>query len=119
MLQLIHKGVILSPEQVAVLEAQPVEITQLSPRNFRKAVDVALNSAGLPVADIEVDQVVSWEIRGEVDKGRVISYDERADKYRVTSKLRGRDATITGRDIRVLPAKETADDQPAAAPADQ
>lgn len=109
MLELIHKGVILSPEQVAVLEKQPVEILKLSPRNFRKAVDIALTNAGLPVPDIEVGQVVTWEIRGQTDKGRVVNYDERADKYRVTSKLRGREATITGREIRVLPAKETAD----------
>lgn len=113
MLELIHKGVILSPEQVAVLEKQPVEILKLSPRNFRKAVDIALTNAGLPVPDIEVGQVVTWEIRGQTDKGRVVSYDERADKYRVTSKLRGREATITGREIRVLPTKETADESAA------
>lgn len=112
MLQLIHKGVVLSAEQVAVLEKQPVEILSLSARNFRKAVDIALTNAGLPVPDIEVGQVVCWEIRGETDKGRVLSFDERADKYRVTSKLRKRDVTITGRDIRVL-AKGAADDQPA------
>ena len=109
MLELIHKGTTLTPEQTAVLEAQPVSIMSLSPRNFRKAVDIALTNAGLPVPDIEVGQVVTWEIRGQTDKGRVIHYDERADKYRVNSKLRGREATITGRDIRVLPAKETAD----------
>lgn len=114
MLELIHKGVVLSAEQVAVLEKQPVEILSLSPRNFRKAVDIALTNAGLPVPDIEVGQVVSWEIRGETDKGRVLNYDERADKYRVTSKLRKRDVTITGRDIRVM-VKGGADDQPAEA----
>lgn len=110
MLELIHKGTTLTPEQVAVLEAQPVSIMSLSPRNFRKAVDIALTNAGLPVPDIEVGQVVTWEIRGQTDKGRVIHYDERADKYRVNSKLRGREATITGRDIRVLPAKGAADE---------
>lgn len=119
MRELIHKGTTLTPEQTAVLEAQPVEIMKLSPRNFRKAVDIALTNAGVPVPDIEVGQVVSWEIRGQTDKGRVVNYDERADKYRVMSKLRGREATITGRDIRVLPSKEAADDQPAPAQADQ
>lgn len=114
MLQLIHKGTVLSAEQVAVLEKQPVSIMSLSPRNFRKAVDSALTNAGLPVPDIEVGQVVTWEIRGQTDKGRVTHYDERADKYRVNSKLRGREATITGRDIRVL-AKGAADDKPAEA----
>lgn len=114
MLQLIHKGTVLSAEQVAVLEKQPAEILSLSARNFRKAVDIALTNAGLPVPDIEVGQVVSWEIRGETDKGRVLSFDERADKYRVTSKLRKRDVTVSGRDIRVM-TKEAADDQPAEA----
>lgn len=107
MLELIHKGQVLSKEQVAVLEKQSTEMFNLSARNFRKAIDIALKNAGHPVPDIEVNQVVTWDIRGVQDKGRVISYDERADKYRVTSKLRGRDVTITGRDIRVL-AKEPA-----------
>lgn len=106
MLELIHKGHVLSKEQVAVLEKQPAELFSLSPRNFRKAIDIALTNAGHPVPDIQPAQVVTWQIRGEQDKGRVISYDERADKYRVTSKLRGRDVTIAGRDIRVLVKEE-------------
>jgi hypothetical protein len=106
MLKMIHKGTTLSPEQIAVLEKQPVEILSLSPRNFRKAVDTALSSAGLPVPDITVGQVVSWEVGDQVDKGRVVSYDERADKYRLTSKLRKRDVTVAGRDIRVLTREE-------------
>lgn len=105
--EMIFKGHVLTPAQTAVLVAQPPEILELSARNFRKAVDIALKNAGHPVPDIEVGQVVTWEIRGVQDKGRVVSFDERADKYRVTSKLRGRDVTITGRDIRVLPVKET------------
>lgn len=106
MLELIHKGQVLTPEQVAVLSDQPVAILDLSPRNFRKAVDIALKNAGHPVPDIEVGQVVTWEVRGVKDKGRVVSFDERTDKYRVKSKLRGRDVTITGREIRVLVKEE-------------
>lgn len=114
-MQMIFKGHTLTQAQFDVLVAQPTEITELSPRNFRKAVDTALKNAGLPVPDIEVGQVVTWEIRGVQDKGRVVSYDERADKFRVTSKLRKRGVTVPGRDIRVLPVKEVADDQPAEA----
>lgn len=102
MLEMIHKGQVLTKAQVDVLIAQPAEITDLSARNFRKAVEIALNNAGLPVPDIEEGQVVTWTIRGEQDKGRVVSIDERADKYRVTSKLRKREVTVPGRDIRVL-----------------
>lgn len=118
MLQMIHKGTTLSAEQIAVLEKQPVEILALSPRNFRKAVDTALNSAGLPVPDIEEGQVVTWSHNGAADKGRVVEYDERADKYRVESKILKRKVTIAGRDIRVM-TKGGADDQPAPAQADQ
>lgn len=114
MLELIHKGVVLSAEQVAVLEKQPVEILSLSPRNFRKAVDIALTNAGLPVPDIEVGQVVTWEHNEVTDKGKVVDYDERADKFRVESKILKRKVTISGRDIRVM-AKGKADDQPAEA----
>lgn len=102
MLELIHKGTTLSAEQVATLEKQSPEMFNLSARNFRKAIDIALKNAGHPVPDIEPGQVVTWSIRGVQDKGRVVAFDERADKYRVTSKLRGRDVTITGREIRVL-----------------
>jgi hypothetical protein len=102
MIEIFHKGTLLSKAQVDVLMAQPAEMTQLSPRNFRKAVDIALKNAGVPVPDIEVGQVVTWSIRLQLDRGRVISYDERADKYRVTSKLRKRDVTVCGRDIRVF-----------------
>lgn len=114
MLELIHKGVVLSAEQVAVLEKQPVEILALSPRNFRKAVDIALTNAGMPVPDIEVGQVVTWEHNDVTDKGKVVDYEERADKYRVESKILKRKVTISGRDIRVM-AKGKADDQPAEA----
>ena len=114
MLEMIHKGTTLTPQQVAVLEAQPVEILSLSPRNFRKSVDIALNSAGLPVPDIEVGQVVTWEHNEVTDKGKVLEYDDRADKYRVESKILKRKVTISGRDIRVM-AKGKADDQPAEA----
>lgn len=112
MLELIHKGTVLSAEQVAVLEKQPVEILALSARNFRKAVDTALNSAGMPVPNIEPGQVVTWKHNGSTDKGKVVDYDERADKFRVESKILKRKVTVAGRDIRVM-AKGAADDQPA------
>lgn len=114
MLEMIHKGTTLTPQQIAVLEKQPVEILALSPRNFRKAVDIALINAGLPVPNIEVGQVVTWQHNELTDKGKVVDYDERADKFRVESKILKRKVTIAGRDIRVLP-KGKADDQPAEA----
>ena len=116
--ELIHKGVVLNAEQVAVLEKQPVTLLDLSPRNFRKAVDIALKNAGHPVADIEVGQVVTWEHNELTDKGKVVDYDDRADKYRVESKILKRKVTISGRDIRVLP-KGSDDDKSAPAQADQ
>lgn len=106
MLELIHKGVVLSAEQVAVLEKQPVEMLALSPRNFRKAVDIALANAGLPVPNIEVGQVVTWGHNEVTDKGKVLEYDDRADKYRVESKILKRKVTISGRDIRVMVKEE-------------
>ena len=118
MLEMIHKGTTLTPQQIAVLEKQPVEILALSPRNFRKAVDIALTNAGLPVPNIEVGQVVTWEHNKVTDKGKVVDYDERADKFRVESKILKRKVTIAGRDIRVM-AKGGGDDQSAPAQADQ
>lgn len=100
-MRMIHKGSVLTEEQKRVLEQQPVEILELSPRNFRKAVDIALKNAGVPVPDIEPGQVISWAHRGEIDNGALVSYDERADKYRVTSTKLKRDVTVAGGDIRV------------------
>ena len=108
MLEMIHKGQVLSQAQIDVLVAQPTEITNLSSRNFRRAVDTALKNAGMPVPDIQEGQVVTWAVGTEQDKGKVVSYDERADKYRVISKMKKREITVAGRDVRVIPAKEEA-----------
>jgi hypothetical protein len=104
--EMIFKGRALTKDQIDVLVKLPPESLNLSAKNLRKAIDIALRNADLSVPDIEVGQVVSWHVGLERDKGRVVSYDERADKYRVTSKLKKRDVTVPGRDIRVLPDKD-------------
>ncbi|QBJ04507.1 hypothetical protein HOV23_gp066 [Pseudomonas phage Lana] len=106
---MIFKGQVLTEAQLAILMKLPPETFSLSAKNLNKAIDIALRNGGLPVPDIEVGQVVSWSIGLEQDKGRVVMYDERADKYRVTSKLKKRDVTVAGRFIRTLPVKEAAD----------
>lgn len=111
MQQMIFKGQALSEQQVAILLRLPADTFNLSAKNLHKAIDIALRKAGLEVPDIKPGQVVTWMVGLEQDKGRVVSYDERADKYRLTSKLRKRDVTVAGRDVRVL-VKE-AEDAPA------
>jgi hypothetical protein len=107
--EMIFKGQVLSQAQIDVLAKLPTDITNLSSKNFRKAIDIALTKAGMPVPDIQIGQVVSWRVGTGTDKGKVISYDERADKYRVFSKNKKREFTVRGNDIRVSLGKETAD----------
>jgi hypothetical protein len=111
--EMIFKGQALSQAQIDVLAKLPTDITNLSSKNFRKAIDIALTNAGMPVPDIEVNQVVTWNVGTETDKGKVVSYDERADKYRVLSKRKNREFTVRGQDIRVIAKKEKADADPA------
>ena len=106
MQEMIFKGQVLTPEQIAALANVTLEAPNLSAKAFHKFIDRTLKDAGLPVPDIEEGQVVTWTIGFEQDKGRVVSYDERADKYRVTSKLKKRDFTVAARDIRIVPVKE-------------
>lgn len=101
--QMIFKGQVLTEEQIATLMNLPADTFNLSAKNLNRAIDIALKKADQAVPDIEVGQVVTWTIGLEQDKGRVVSYDERADKYRVTSKLKKRDVTVPGRFVRVLP----------------
>lgn len=110
MLEVIHHGRVLTQEQLDVLT--PVLNANLSPRNTRKAFDIALASAGLSVPELKVNDLVGWSVRDIVDQGRIIDIDVRADKYRVLAKSKGRPVTIPGRVVRFL---ESGDDQPAEA----
>lgn len=105
MLEVTHNGRVLSQEQLAVLT--PILEMTLSPRNMRKAFDIALAKAGLSVPELKVNDLVGWSVRDIVDQGRIIEIDVRADKLRVLAKSKGRAVTIPGRVARFM---ESGDD---------
>lgn len=99
MLEVIHHGIVLSEEQLEVIK--PILETTLSPRNQRKAFDIALAKAGLPIQPLEKGDLVGWSVRDIVDQGRIIDIDVRADKYRVQAQSLGHAVTIPGRVVRL------------------
>lgn len=105
MLEVIHHGRVLTQAQLDVLT--PVLNANLSPRNTRKAFDIALAKAGLSVPELKVGDLVGWEVRDIIDEGVIVEIDQRADKYRVRAKSKGRNVTVPGRVVRF---KESGDD---------
>lgn len=105
MLEVIHHGQVLTQAQLDVLT--PILGMTLSGRNTRKAYDIALAKAGLPVEPLKKGDLVGWSVRDIVDEGEIIDIDIRADKYRVKAKSLGRAVTIPGRVVRL---KERASD---------
>lgn len=106
MLEVIHHGRVLTQAQLDVLT--PVLEMNLSPRNTRKAFDIALAEAGLPVPELKVGDLVRWEVRDIKDRGRILDIDTRADKYRVKAKSLGRAVTIPGRVVRFVESRDDA-----------
>lgn len=100
MLEVIHQGRVLTQEQLEVLK--PVLEANLSPRNLRKAVDIALAKAGMSVPPLKVNDLVGWSVRDIVDQGRIVDIDVRADKIRVLAKSKGRPVTVPGRVVRFM-----------------
>lgn len=102
-LAVFHHGRPLSKEQLKVYSSLLAEdaFLNLSLRRQLAAFDKALAEAGMPVTPLKAGDEVSWNSKGNQDRGVIVSIDERSRKVRARSYKLHRDVTVAMDTVRV------------------